>query len=148
MKEDFPAEWFPMSMIVIFLRGDSSLRSKFEAIWKRIRERLAKNSRGKKNPLRQRARFPGNCKVGDIPWESFRSPSTSIEQPSDWQPLVVAPWLPSETLKFNIKDIEAGKSIATLGLTFLFVIAKSIDFPLKFVRDPVFQIQTFKTEFL
>ena len=33
IKDDFPAEWFPMSIMVIFLRGAKSFKSKLEAIW-------------------------------------------------------------------------------------------------------------------
>ena len=32
MKDDFPAEWLPMSMMVIFLRGARRVRSRFLAI--------------------------------------------------------------------------------------------------------------------
>ena len=36
MKELFPAEWFPISIIVIFFLGAKSFISKLEAIWKRV----------------------------------------------------------------------------------------------------------------
>ena len=42
MNEDFPAEWFPINMIVIFLRGANNLKPRFWAMLTYIRKIILK----------------------------------------------------------------------------------------------------------